>query len=141
PKPNPFQGMTSTTPAEVQTMPVRSMPNTPAGSATGLPRVEDLPKGTPSLFSNFVSKFQTPETPPTESSLIINPNSPEAMPKSVKGSYWSFTKEALLDKVKDGDRDAAQIYRNRFGSLPENYRYLTDIASAKTRGLYRSGEE
>jgi len=116
-EPSPFEGMTSSA-------------NPPAGA--------ELPKtgGAPSLKPDvkIVSAFKTEETP---TSRIIQPG---AKPPAVQGSYWSFDKGALKNAVLLGDRDAAIVYKQRFGELPAGAGYLTDVGQAPTRGLYRGKE-
>lgn len=72
-----------------------------------------------------------------KSSVIVDPFSPT--PK-VKGSYWSFSQDALRKTVLSGDRDAAIVYKERFGDLPTGARYLTDVGANPNRGLYRSSK-
>src|SRR5215472_11525176 len=119
-RPSLFQGMSSSA-------------NPPAGA--------ELPKtgGAPSLKPDveIVSKFKTQETP---TSRIIQPGSAEAKPPAVQGSYWSFDKGSLKNAVLLGDRDAAIVYKQRFGDLPPGAKYLTDVGQGPTRGLYRGRE-
>jgi len=113
-----------------------------ATSSANPPAGAELPKagGTPSLKPNvkIVSAFKTEETPPP--SRIIQPGTEAAKPPAVQGSYWSFDKGSLKNAVLLGDRDAAIVYKQRFGELPPGAKYLTDIAEGPTRGLYRGKE-
>jgi len=77
----------------------------------------------------MVSKFKAPEP-----SKILSPESP---PPHVEGSYWSFEQKELL-RAAIKDRAAAIVYKQRFGSLPENYKYLTDVDTFANRGEYKS---
>lgn len=121
--PNPFQGMT----------PSRG----PLGNA---PLPEPL-KGSPNLFPpnvEVVPKFTPPEQP--KPSRIIQPGSEASKPLHVEGSYWSFREPQLRQAVLGGDRDAAVVYRQRFGELPPGAGYLTDVGQGPLRGLYRSAK-
>ena len=108
-------------------------------SSSNPPMGAELPKAAPSLKPNvkIVSAFKTEETP---TSRIIQPGTPEAKPQAVQGSYWSFDKGALRNAVLMGDRDAAIVYKQRFGELPPGAKYLTDIGASPTQGLYRGRE-
>ena len=66
---------------------------------------------------------------------IVEPTSP---PPHVEGSYWSFKETDLRNAVLKGDRDAAIVYKERFGRLPPGANYLTDVGAQPNRGLYRS---
>ena len=127
PKPEPLQGRPSLFPAATSSA-------KPVGTA-------ELPKtgGAPSLKPDvkIVSAFKTEETP---TSRIIQPGTPEAKPPAVQGSYWSFDKGSLRNAVLLGDRDAAIVYKQRFGELPAGAGYLTDVGQAPTSGLYRGRE-
>jgi len=122
PAPSPFAGMTSSA--------------SPGGANLQLPA--PVPQGSPSLFqqskAQFVSKLSAPEAEP---SRIISPEE-AAKPLRVEGSYWSFKESALRTAVLGGDREAAIVYKQRFGQLPSGAGYLTDIGQGPTRGLYRS---
>jgi hypothetical protein len=102
-------------------------------------RTGELPKAgqTPYVGRDDIvgSAFKSEEAEPP--SKIIRPNEPGANPEPIQGSYWSFDKQALTNAVMLGDRDAAVVYRQRFGELPPNARYLTDVGQAPMRGLYR----
>lgn len=64
--------------------------------------------------------------------------SPDSLPPTQEGSYWSFKEDALRKAVLSGDRHAAVIYQTRFGQMPEGAKYLTDVGSRPTRGLYQN---
>lgn len=83
----------------------------------------------------MVDRFSAPE--PVQS-RIVRPGTPEAEPPHVEGSYWSFKEPALRQSVLSGDRDAAIVYKQRFGELPKGARYLTDVGEKPNRGLYRT---
>jgi hypothetical protein len=86
----------------------------------------------------IVSAFKTEETPP---SRIIQPGTPEAKPPAVQGSYWSFDRQSLANAAVM-DRDAAIVYKQRFGELPSGFKFLTDLSEGPTRGgLYRGKEQ
>jgi hypothetical protein len=114
---NPFSGATSSA--------------SPGGENQQLPTFFQKALAQPNV--SMVSKFEqpAPETP----SRIIRPDAPM---KSVQGSYWSFAESQLREAVLSGDRDAAIIYRQRFGQLPAGASYLTDVGAAPQRGLYKS---
>jgi len=120
----PFEGMTST-----------SMQATPPGEPIYIPKKSALMRQ-PEV--QFVDKL----TPPSASrSRIILPGTPEAEPPHVEGSYWSFKEPSLRQAVLSGDRDAAIVYKERFGDLPEGAKFLTDVGHNPNRGLYRSERE
>jgi hypothetical protein len=109
-----------------------------AGTASAnAPRSGEMPQTGSYIGRNDIvsSAFKTEET--AVPSKIIRPDSPGANPEPIQGSYWSFDKQALTNAVMLGDRDAAVVYRQRFGELPPNARYLTDVGEAPMRGLYR----
>jgi hypothetical protein len=134
--PDPLQGRPSLFPGATSSV------NPPRGAE--LPKPTTMPgagasttTATPHVGRNDIvsSAFKTEET--TAPSKIIRPGTPGANPEPIQGSYWSFDKQALTNAVMLGDRDAAVVYRNRFGELPPNARYLTDVAEAPMKGLYR----
>lgn len=104
----------------------------PSSGSIGTPIARNEP--TPPI--SFVSKFEKPAAVPV--GRIIQPGTPAAEPLHVEGSYWSFKEPALRRAVLSGDRDAAFVYKERFGDLPPNARYLTDVGDRPNRGLYRS---
>lgn len=122
-EPSPFEGMTSSANPPATQLPPPSARTSVLGASPAQPTIE------------MVKKFTTPETP---KSRIIQPGSEAAAPPHVEGSYWSFGEQALRKAVMGGDRDAAIVYKQRFGELPPGARYLTDVAQGPTRGLYRS---
>ena len=151
--PGPFSEVPAKLPARLRGDPFNPTPKTteplqgrpslfPAATSSAKPvGTAELPKtgGAPSLKPDvkIVSAFKTDETP---TSRIIQPGTPEAKPQAVQGSYWSFDKGSLRNAVLLGDRDAAIIYKQRFGELPAGAGYLTDVAQAPTSGLYRGRE-
>ncbi len=64
--------------------------------------------------------------------VIVSPDSP---PPHVEGSYWSFDRDTL-GKAALKDRDAAIVYKQRFGNLPPGSKYVTDVGSKPNKGLY-----
>jgi hypothetical protein len=58
----------------------------------------------------------------------------------VAGSYWSFDRQSLANAAVM-DRDAAIVYKQRFGELPSGFKFLTDVADGPMRGLYRGREQ
>jgi hypothetical protein len=106
---------------------------TPQGNAQ-LPAIGSQVGTTPPV--SFVSKLERPAVEPV--GRIIRPGTPEAEPPHVEGSYWSFQEAALRKAVMSGDRDAAIVYKQRFGQLPEGASFLTDVGAKPNRGLYRS---
>lgn len=126
---SPFAGMTSSA--------------QPGGANLQLPPPSEIPRGSQSLFeqskAQFVKKFSKPTAEP-ETSRIISPEE-ASKPLHVEGSYWSFKEPALRKAVLGGDREAAIVYKQRFGSLPTGASYLTDVGSGTTRGLYRSARD
>lgn len=78
-------------------------------------------------------EYVTGKAKPVGRSTIVTPGS---TPPAVKGSYWSFPEQSLRKAVLTGDRAAATVYMQRFGSLPEGASLLTDVGRNPTRGLY-----
>jgi hypothetical protein len=76
----------------------------------------------------------------SEPGKIIDPNSAEAKAPSIKGSYWSFPEDKLLQAAKDGDREAAIIAKMRGIQLPQNMKYISDVADSLIKGLYKSSK-
>lgn len=74
---------------------------------------------------------------PLPTGRIVSPDSP---PPHIEGSFWSFPKEQLGRAVLAGDRDAAVVYKQRFGELPAGSRYVTDVGDRPNRGIYRSSK-
>lgn len=118
--PNPLRGMQSTSPSEVANLPPTEV----------RPSITSSPESTTGPSAKVTLKGEK-----TPKSSIVSPDSPA--PK-VQGSYWSFKESALRQAVLGGDRDAAMVYKERFGSLPEGASYLTDVGNKPNRGLYRS---
>lgn len=106
---------------------------TPTNISIGTAKLSDL-AGQPTPFAQpnveMVNKFE----PPAKTKIV----SPDTPPLRVEGSYWSFAKPELLKAVMRGDADAITVWRQRFGTLPPNVKYLT--GSEGTSGLYRSNK-
>lgn len=98
----------------------------------------ELPRAGARMRSPEVKMVERFEKPTAEKSRIIQPGSSEAKAPRVEGSYWSFKEPALRKAVMSGDRDAAIVYKRRFGELPEGAGFLTDVGQGQTKGLYQS---
>lgn len=124
PASNPFAGLASTSPGDVRALsPLGRIGSAPQGSA---PITETPPN------VRFVREFEKPQE---ALGRIVSPDSP---PPHVEGSYWSFKEPSLRQAVLSGDRDAAIVYKQRFGALPPGARYVTDVGDRPNRGLYES---
>jgi hypothetical protein len=124
-KPSPFANLQSTSPESVRALPPvvpREPEAGPLGRVTSTgPEAKIVPRNAPK---------------PTKG-LIVEPGSP---PPHVEGSYWNFREPVLREAVLSGDRDAAIVYKQRFGTLPPGARYVTDVGTFANRGLYESGK-
>lgn len=113
----------STSPESVQQLPPSNLQSLPSADET-------QPVTSTGGRPQIVTKGTVPQK-----SMIVDPNSP---PPVVQGSYWSFPEDALRRTVLAGDRDAAIVYKQRFGTLPQGASYLTDVGALPNRGLYKS---
>jgi hypothetical protein len=123
PQQSPFAGLSSSSPQDVQRMPLAQIPSAVGDTTTTTgPQVQ----------------IQTPGIPRAAASKIIQPGSPQETPPSIKGSFWSYPEGELRKAVLAGDREAAVIYRMRYNTLPEGAKYLNDVTESVIKGLYKS---
>ena len=101
--PSPFQGMQSTSPQSVSSLP--PLAANPAAAPAQQPNVQ------------MVSKFAP------QKSLIQDPDSP---PPNVRVTYQSVPQNDLLRLVMGGDRQAILEWQRRGLQLPDNVGFMTE---------------